>query len=177
MKGRDYIIVALITLTGVFLSLVVGCLGGGIAGALVSQRLTWQERPTSYTPPTSDEEWSPRPTVPSEQPVPPDIFPVLPKGALIQFVEPDSPAEQAGLQPGDIILEVDGEEITRDNPLQEVIRDHQPHERVRIVYWRAGEQEKTQARLAEHPDLEDTAFLGVRVWVINWDTQHWWQRE
>ena len=43
------------------------------------------------------------------------------KGALIQEVSPDSAAEDAGLEPGDVIIKVDDKDIENVNDLRNAI--------------------------------------------------------
>lgn len=47
---------------------------------------------------------------------------IVPQGALVVEVEKNSPAEAAGLKPGDIIVEADGEVITNQTQLIEKLR-------------------------------------------------------
>jgi S1-C subfamily serine protease len=60
------------------------------------------------------------------------------EGVLIQDVAPDGPAEQAGVQAGDIVVEFDGEPMTTAEGLGEAIRSHEPGDRVDVVIVRAG---------------------------------------
>ena len=50
----------------------------------------------------------------------------------------DSPAERAGLQPGDVIVELDGEHVSYVAQLQQNIGFRKPGERVRITVARRG---------------------------------------
>lgn len=51
---------------------------------------------------------------------------------------PNSPAERAGLKEGDLILEVNGEKITQQNSLAQIIRKHRVGEVVKLKVWREG---------------------------------------
>ena len=52
----------------------------------------------------------------------------------------DSPAKKAGLKRGDIILEFDGEKITKDNPLSKIILKYSPDDKVLIKILRGKEK-------------------------------------
>jgi len=62
---------------------------------------------------------------------------------------PDSAAEKAGLQEGDIILEFNNKRITQDNPLSEIIINYSPGERAVLSVLRAGEEKIITAVLGE----------------------------
>lgn len=61
----------------------------------------------------------------------------LPQGAYISEVEKNSPAEQAGLQPGDIIVEVNETIIADHESLIEALKDYKEGDRVELTYFRA----------------------------------------
>jgi putative serine protease PepD len=64
------------------------------------------------------------------------------QGAEIDSVVPDTPADDGGLEEGDVIIEVDGERVTDGIALIVAIRAHQPGETVEFTV-RRGAQEKT----------------------------------
>jgi S1-C subfamily serine protease len=66
------------------------------------------------------------------------------QGALIEAVEPDSPAARAGLQAGDIITAIDGELVDEDDPLDEVISDYEADEVATLTLIRAGEEQSIE---------------------------------
>lgn len=71
------------------------------------------------------------------------------KGALIQEVSPDSAAEDAGLEPGDVIINVDGKEIENVNDLRNAVGLKRSGERVRIVIIRNNRKMTKNAKLGE----------------------------
>jgi serine protease Do len=67
-----------------------------------------------------------------------------PRGVKVSdFPSEDSPAAKAGLEPGDIIVAVEGEEIERVGQLQQKIGFRKPGETVAIEVARKGGQRKT----------------------------------
>ncbi len=60
-------------------------------------------------------------------------------GVLIDSVTKDSPAEDAGLQSGDIILKIDGKDVSSAAALKAEITKHLPGERVDLTVERDGD--------------------------------------
>lgn len=52
----------------------------------------------------------------------------------------DSPAEEAGIKEGDIILEMNGEKVTKDNSLARIISKYNPFEKVNLKVLRDGQE-------------------------------------
>jgi len=59
-------------------------------------------------------------------------------GVMVAKVEPDSPAEQAGIQVGDILTEVDGNPIDSPMKLGRYIRGKEEGDSVSLALWRDG---------------------------------------
>jgi|FaiFalFF_MnMetaG_3_1042247.scaffolds.fasta_scaffold01315_4 S1-C subfamily serine protease len=76
------------------------------------------------------------------------------RGVLIVDVAPDSPAERAGLQPGDVIVRVDDRDVTRSDELQAVLAAHQPGDQVRIVVNRQGREQTFTVTLGSAPVIQ-----------------------
>ena len=70
-------------------------------------------------------------------------------GALVASVEPDSAAEKAGLQAGDVVLSVDGRRINDSAELPRVIGEKRPGTRVKMEVWRDGRSRSITATLDE----------------------------
>ncbi len=64
-------------------------------------------------------------------------------------VTPGSPAEKAGIRAGDIILELSGEKVTKDAPLDKLISRHQVGETISLKILRDGKESTIQLALAE----------------------------
>jgi len=70
------------------------------------------------------------------------------RGILITQVIKESPAEEAGLVPGDVIIEVNGRSVITEEELRRTLR-RKGDEKVEITYIRKGEKYKTEAFLEE----------------------------
>ncbi len=64
-------------------------------------------------------------------------------------VIPGSPADKAGLVENDIVLEIDGEKISRDNQLSRLISKHRVGDEIELKIWRKGEEKKLKVKLEE----------------------------
>jgi serine protease Do len=73
------------------------------------------------------------------------------RGALIDEVVADSPAEAAGLRVGDVIIRFGGKEISDVADLVRAIRNSKIGEEVEIVFVRGQDTKTTSARLVERP--------------------------
>jgi serine protease Do len=76
------------------------------------------------------------------------------RGALVQDVSGDSPAERAGLKPYDIILAVDGRSIFTNEELIRDISGRQPGTVARLDLLRDGRRQSSQVKLTERPSRE-----------------------
>ncbi len=73
------------------------------------------------------------------------------KGVLIRGVTLNSPADEAGLELGDVIVTFADKEMTNVEELRRAIHASQIEQRVKITFWRGDSQSTTYATLAESP--------------------------
>jgi serine protease Do len=71
------------------------------------------------------------------------------RGALVQDLTADDPASRAGLQPYDVIVGVDANDITSEDQLIRFIAGRVPGTSVRIRYVRDGREQVVTIKLAE----------------------------
>lgn len=64
------------------------------------------------------------------------------RGVLISEVVDDSPADEQGLEDGDIIIEIDGKEIETVSGATKTIKSFSPGDEVKIVVLRDGDKKK-----------------------------------
>ncbi len=62
------------------------------------------------------------------------------RGAMIAAIDAGSPAAQARLQPGDVILSYDGQPIERSRQLPRLVAATPPNKQVRLTVWRDGKE-------------------------------------
>ncbi|CAN5537858.1 trypsin-like peptidase domain-containing protein [soil metagenome] len=74
-------------------------------------------------------------------------------GALVGEVNPGGPAASAGLQPGDIITSMNGEEISQNRSLQTILFQYAPGDVIEVEVYRpnSGERLTVQVTLGTRP--------------------------
>ena len=72
-------------------------------------------------------------------------------GSIIETVQPDSPAQKAGIEVGDVVLAVDGEPVNGQAGLVAAIRDRSPGDTITIDLVRDGERVSVTATLVARP--------------------------
>ena len=77
-----------------------------------------------------------------------------PRGALINGTLEGSPGEQAGLQPGDVILKVNGTPIEKSQQVPAEISKQRPGSNVKLEVWREGKLEQFTVRPEAMQDEE-----------------------
>jgi serine protease Do len=75
-----------------------------------------------------------------------------PRGALVAKVLPDSPAEDAGFQVGDIVLTFDGTEVGRSSDLPPIVGRARVDGESMVEVLRNGERTTIEVRIAELPE-------------------------
>jgi putative serine protease PepD len=77
----------------------------------------------------------------------------LPEGSQLISVDKGGPAAAAGLQPGDVITQLDDVKLDATHPLRLLLRSRfHPDQRVAVTYFRAGSSTQVQLTLsALHP--------------------------
>ncbi len=77
------------------------------------------------------------------------------RGALVQQVEPGKPADKAGIEKGDIIVEIDGRKINTNRELIDYISYLPVGTKVNITLIRNGQRKTVAATTAERPNESD----------------------
>ena len=75
-------------------------------------------------------------------------------GVEIQSFTDGSPAEKAGMEPGDIVVKIDGKPTDTPSVLQRILRAHQPGDMVDLEVVRYGEHKDFKVKLIEAPNAE-----------------------
>lgn len=81
--------------------------------------------------------------------------------ARIDRVRPLSPADKAGLEPGDVIVEADGTAIERVPALQHILGAKYAGEVVALKVWRGEETRAVEVPLVGELVPYESAFLGI----------------
>ncbi|MCD6099117.1 MAG: DegQ family serine endoprotease [Candidatus Marinimicrobia bacterium] len=94
------------------------------------------------------------------------------EGALVSNVEENSPAEKAGLQVGDVIIEFDNHKVKDSSHLRALVANSEPGSVKEVVVLRSGKEKRLKVKLGELPGSEvlasggkesRTSKLGLRV--------------
>ena len=102
-----------------------------------------------------------------------------PAGALVSGVENGSPAEQAGIEPGDVILKFNGQDIERSEQLPPLVADIPPGKSVKVKVWHDRKAEELSVRVGEvkavsagkRQETQSKGKLGLAVRPLSGDEQ------
>ena len=167
-RNKVYTIVIVGAIVALLLSCVVGALAGAASGFMVARRQArlLVERNLEQHPGVLPRFDMPMPRREGD-PQPFGRMPLTREGALVTDVVPETPADEAGLQPGDLILFIDGEPIDARQPLADVINQYEPGDRITLEFWRTGSEESVSIRLGSHPDDPARAYLGIFYQMVS----------
>ncbi len=79
------------------------------------------------------------------------------QGALVQVVTPGKPADQAGVKPGDVVVEVDGHPMRNNRDVIDYVSYLPIGSNVKLTIYRNGERKLITAKTAERPDDSEKA--------------------
>ena len=75
-----------------------------------------------------------------------------PRGALVATIVPESPAEDAGIASGDVIIEWNGKPVETVRRLPVMVAETEINETVPIVVWRDGKRLSLSVKVGEQED-------------------------
>jgi len=85
-------------------------------------------------------------------------------GLMVHSVVENSPAEEAGIESGDIILEVDGQPVHRRGDVQDIVNSAEEGEEITLLLLRNGQEEERTLK----PELDpESQQLKIGAWL-------WW---
>ncbi|HUW95798.1 MAG TPA: PDZ domain-containing protein [Anaerolineae bacterium] len=150
-KLKKWYVILGLTLGGLaacLLLLMAGGLAGGLAGYVAAHRGgviglpgPWQGLRPQITQPEETPKTSPQ--VPQPWQMPPEMM-LEPssgqlRGAVVVEVDSGGPADQAGMETGDIIIAVNNKAMDEDRDLAALIGSHKPGDEVVVTIVRPGD--------------------------------------
>lgn len=83
------------------------------------------------------------------------------RGALVASVTPTGPAEDAGIQQGDVIIAFDGKDVTTSRTLPRIVAETPVGKAVSVQVFRAGDTVEIPVTLGELEAAEDQGLLAA----------------
>jgi len=74
------------------------------------------------------------------------------RGVLLTEVEDGSPAAKAGLKPGDVITDYDGERVEGTAAFSRMVRETPPGRTIELKYWRDGQSQSASVEVGSWKD-------------------------
>jgi len=86
-------------------------------------------------------------------------------GLIVRAVVANSPAAEAGIEPGDIILEVEGQPVHRQGDIQDIVNSGEEGAEITLLRLRNGQEEEITLKPQLDPKWQKLK-IGVYLW---WD--------
>ncbi len=98
-----------------------------------------------------------------------------PKGALVSKVTAGSPADRAGVKRGDLIVGVDGKDVSSVRTLPRLVAAVAPGRTAQLTLWRKGEERDVAVKVGQRPGPQQVAaaeqskklLLGMRLQTLD----------
>ncbi|HZH34205.1 MAG TPA: PDZ domain-containing protein [Pyrinomonadaceae bacterium] len=81
-----------------------------------------------------------------------------PRGVVITKVTENSPAAQAGLREGDVIIGFEGEEIKSTSKLSRLVQEVAPDQKANVKISRAGSEQELSVTMGKRPEPQFRSF-------------------
>ncbi len=95
------------------------------------------------------------------------------RGVYVASVVEGTAAEKAGMEDGDVIVEIDGDKLVGPGHLRDVLGLHSPGDRVKIKVWREGKTHTLTAELGEHEDVAEKIKQKMKKIVVCKEPKAW----
>ena len=76
----------------------------------------------------------------------------VPQGAYVQDIIPNASADKAGVQAGDIITKIDGQNVDSENKISDVIGSKKVGDKISMTVWRDGQEKTLNVTLQDQPN-------------------------
>ena len=94
------------------------------------------------------------------------------KGVLISGVADDSPAQEAGLEEGDVVVSFAGKDVATADDLRDAVRDFEPGAQAKLDVVRDGESKSFTVTIGERPESGSFSFTTPDVDVRGLGDMH-----
>jgi putative serine protease PepD len=73
---------------------------------------------------------------------------------VVSSITGGSPADDAGIERGDVIVQIGDKQIKSGGEVATAVRSHKPGEKVSVTFVRGSDRRTVEATLVERPDVE-----------------------
>ncbi|MHB1319705.1 MAG: PDZ domain-containing protein [Anaerolineae bacterium] len=153
----------LVVVVGV-LALLFGCVLGALAGGTAAYLLAAPRDSRIQGPALRITPEFQIPTIPDMPVVPGERMGAV--YALVTVVTPGSPAEEAGIQVGDVITRFDGDLLDPEGPVT-MITAYEPGDIISITVQRGTEELDLELTLGDNPSAPGKAWLGITYQAVS----------